>query len=152
MMPSSRFQWHRFSLLALLMILGLAGASAFGDNTMAEADQAPLQLGRVTILGPVTCPAGATQGAACTNVSVSCPRVPDLTATLSEAFPTATAKGTIILVNGGGGTAFFNSGFSNTYLNDGFRVVQLAWTTDWEDTGGVGVKTAACRSASIFRY
>src|SRR5450432_2491971 len=79
MMPSSRFQWHRFSLLALLMILGLAGASAFGDDTMAEADQAPLQLGRVTILGPATCPAGATQGAACTNVSVSCPRVPDLT-------------------------------------------------------------------------
>lgn len=152
MMPSSRFQWHRFSLLALLMILGFAGASAFGDDIMAEADQAPLQLGRVTILGPATCPAGATQGAACTNVSVSCPRVPDLTATLSEAFPTATAKGTIILVNGGGGTAFFNSGFANTYLNDGFRVVQLAWTTDWEDANGVGLVRASCRNATLFRY
>ena len=64
MKPSSRFKWHRFALIALLAILGLMCASAFGDDTTAEGDQAPLQLGRVTILGPATCPANATQGAA----------------------------------------------------------------------------------------
>ena len=145
MKPSSRFKWHRFALIPLLMILGIMCSPAFGDDTPAEGDQTPLQLGRVTILGPATCPANATQGAACTNVSVSCPSVPDLTAILSEAIPTVTAKGTIILVNGGGGTAFFNSGFANTYLNDGFRVVQLAWTTDWEDANGAGLVKASCR-------
>jgi hypothetical protein len=151
MKATSRFRWHRFSLITLLLI-GLASVPAFGDETVAEAGQNTLQLGRVTVLGPATCPTGATQGAACTSVSVSCPKLPDLTATLSEAFPTGTAKGTIILINGGGGTSFFNSGFANAYFNDGFRVVQLAWTTDWEDTGGVGVKSAACRNATLFRY
>ena len=145
------FRWHRYSCIALLLI-GLGNSPAFGDDTIEPGDQNALQLGRVSVLGPVTCPAGKTQGAACTSVSVSCPRVPNLTATVSEAFPSGTAKGTIILVNGGGGTTFFNSGFANTYLNDGFRVVQLAWTTDWEDAGGIGLKSASCRNATIFRY
>jgi len=151
MRVAADFRSHCCSFIALLLI-GLANGPALGDDTIAQGDQNALQLGRVTVLGPATCPAGKTQGAACTSVSVSCPRVPDLTATVSEAFPAGTAKGTIILVNGGGGTTFFNSGFANTYLNDGFRVVQLAWTTDWEDAGGVGLKGASCRNATIFRY
>jgi len=151
MSATSRFRALRFSLIAMLLI-GLACVPVFGDDTVADAGQNTLQLGRVTVLGPAACPAGATQGAACTSVNVSCPKLPDLTATLSEAFPAGTAKGTIILVNGGGGTTFFNSGFANTYRNDGFRVVQLAWTSDWEDAGGVGLKSASCRGATIFRY
>ncbi len=149
MKAASRFPSHR---LAILLVIGLACSPAFCDDTVAEASQSASLLGRVTVLGPATCPPNATQGAACTSVSVSCPKVPDLTAVLGEAFPTATAKGTIILVNGGGGTTFFNNGFADAYLNDGFRVVQLAWTTDWEDTGGVGVKSGACRGATLFRY
>jgi len=139
------------ALLAALSI-GLAGVPAFADDNIASADQNTPQLGRVSILGPANCPAGVTQGATCTSINVSCPRVPDLTAILSEALPTLTAKGTIVFMNGGGGTAFFNSGFPNTYLADGFRVVQLAWTSDWEDAGGVGLKSASCRNATVFRY
>jgi hypothetical protein len=71
---------------------------------------------------------------------------------LGEALPTGTAKGTIILVSGAGGTAFLNSGFGSAYIGDGFRVVQLAWTTYWEDTGGVGLKSASCRGATVFKY
>jgi hypothetical protein len=160
MKVASRFQSPRSAVIAPLFVallatlfVGLLGVSAFADDdTAAPADQNTPQLGRVTILGPASCPAGMTQGAACTSISVSCPKVPDLTAILSEAFPTVTAKGTIILMNGGGGTAFFNSGFPNTYLADGFRVVQLAWTSDWEDAGGVGLKSASCRNATVFRY
>ncbi len=151
MQPASRFGVPRFSMMALLLI-GLAGVPALGQDAIAQGEQSPLPFGKITILGAATCPLGATEGAACTSVSVACPQVPDLTATVSEAFPVGTPKGTIILANGGGGTTFFNAGFANTYLNDGFRVVQLAWATDWEDTAGVGVKTAACRPASIFRY
>jgi hypothetical protein len=138
--------------LTIVLLIGLTNVSAFGDDTVAEAAQPALQLGRVAILGPVTCPADATLGAACTSVRVTCPKVPDLTATLSEASPASTAKGTIILINGGGGTTFFNSGFANAYLNDGFRVVQLAWISDWEDANGVGLKSASCRNATLFRY
>jgi hypothetical protein len=63
-----------------------------------------------------------------------------------------TPKGTIILVSGHGGTTFFNSNFANTYLGDGYRVVQLAWATDWEDSGGISLKSAACRGATAFKY
>jgi hypothetical protein len=142
---------HRFCLIALVLI-GFACVPAFGQDPTGEGAVKSLQSGRVTVIGPVTCPQGATEGATCSSVNVSCPRVPDLTATISEALPTGTVMGTIILANGGGGTTFFNAGFANTYLNAGYRVVQYLWASDWEDTGGVGVKSAACRPAAIFRY
>ena len=145
------FLSHRFSMMALLLI-GLSTAPTLSGQSTPETDPNALSLGTVTVLGSATCLSGATKGAACTSINVSCPGVPDLTATLSEAFPTGTATGTIILVSGGDGTTFFNSGFANTYLADGFRVVQLAWTTEWEDTGGVGLKSAACRGATVFKY
>jgi hypothetical protein len=151
MQPKCLVRARRFSL-GVLLLVGLASLSAFGGETSPEADRNALSLGTVTVLGPATCLSGSTKGAACTSINVSCPGVPDLTATLSEAFPTGTATGTIILLSGGDGTTFFNSGFANAYLADGFRVVQLGWTTEWEDTGGVGLKSAACRGATVFKY
>jgi hypothetical protein len=67
--------------------------------------------------------------------------------------PTGAALGTIILANGGG-TTLFNAGFANAYLanaylKNGFRVVQLLWASNWEDSNGVGVTSAACRPATI---
>ena len=151
MQPKCLVRARRFSL-GVLLLVGLASLSAFGGETSPEADRNALSLGTVIVLGPATCLSGSTKGAACTSISVSCPGVPDLTATLSEAFPTGTVTGTIILLSGGDGTAFFNSGFANAYLADGFRVVQLGWITEWEDTGGVGLKSAACRGATVFKY
>lgn len=86
------------------------------------------------------------------SVAVSCPGLTDLNATLSQAIPRGTPKGTIVLVSGHGGTAFFNSGFANRYLADGFRVVQFGWNTDWEDTGGIGLTSASCRGATVFKF
>jgi len=134
-------------VLAMLSVSALAQAP--------EADQSPtpsLSLGTVTVLGPATCLSGVTQGASCRSINVSCPGLSDLTATVSEAFPKVTAKGTIILLSGSGGTTFFNSGFASKYRIDGFRVVQIAWTTDWEDTNGIGLKSASCRGATVFKY
>lgn len=144
--------WTYPFLLTAVLLIGLGKLPAFADDTVQEGNVKAVQVGRVTVLGPVKCPTGATQGASCTSVSVTCPNIPALTAVLSEAIPTGTARGTIILNNGGGGTSFLNSGFANTYFNDGFRVVQLAWSTDWEDTGGVGLKRASCRGATLYRY
>ena len=136
-----------------LALLG-AGPATAQDSTSGPVPAAPtvLPLGTVTSLGSATCLSGATKGAACTSVRVSCPGIPDLDATLAEASPKGTIKGTIILVSGGGGTTFFNSGFANKYLGDAFRVAQFAWTSDWEDTGGVGLKASACRPATLFEY
>jgi hypothetical protein len=150
MKPASIVPLRCFRLTALL-ITGLATVPSIGQS-MAGRTPKVLPLGTVTVLGPATCPGGATKGATCTSVNVACPGIPDLTAILSEAIPTVTAKGTIILLSGSGGTTFFNSGFGTPYLNDGFRVVQLAWTTDWELTGGIGLKSASCRGATFFKY
>jgi hypothetical protein len=166
MQSASHFRSHCLSWVVLSLIVlanvaafgGVANDSAVNDGAAndgaanQENSQPALPLGTVTVLGSAICPSGATRGAACTSVSVACPGLSDLTAILSEAFPAGTAKGTIIMLSGSGGTTFFNSGFANTYLGDGFRVVQLAWTTDWEDTAGVGLKSAACRGATVFKY
>jgi len=117
MQPKCLARARRFSL-GVLLLVGLASLSAFGGETSPEADRNALSLGTVTVLGPATCLSGSTKGAACTSISVSCPGVPDLTATLRGAFPTGTATGTIILLSGGDGTTFFNSGFANAYLAD----------------------------------
>jgi hypothetical protein len=61
------------------------------------------------------------------------------------------AKGTIVLLDGGPGTKFFNSGFASIYLGDGFNVSQLAWASDWASANGAGVKSAACRPATVFK-
>jgi hypothetical protein len=140
-----------YGRMTALLILGFSTISAFGQSTEGKVPKA-LPLGTVTVLGPATCPGGATKGATCTSVKVACPGIPDLTAILGEAIPSGTPRGTIILHSGSGGTTFLNSGFGTPYVNDGFRVVQLAWTTDWEDTGGVGLKSASCRGATVFKY
>ena len=126
--PSFRSHGCLWIILSLLVFV-CANVAAFGAAPPQDNESTPnaLPLGTVTVLGSATCLSGATRGAACTSVSVSCPGVPDLKATLSQAFPVGTPKGTIILVSGHGGTTFFNSSFANTYLGDGYRVVQLAW-------------------------
>lgn len=115
-----------------------------------------LQTGQVTSLGPTACPSGAASGASCKSIRVSCTvlgnTLPDLDATLGVAFPSGSVNGTIILLNGGPGTTFLNSGFADDYVADGFQVVQLAWASDWASANGLGVKSAACRPATVFKY
>ena len=105
-----------------------------------------------------SCPTGAATGANCKEITVSCPGLPGepdlppLKATLGVATPTAPLVGTIILHAGGPGTSFLNAGFADDYLADGFNVVQIAWATDWASADGEGVKSAACRPATVFDY
>ena len=122
--------------------------------SLAQEVAAPptLPLGTVKILGPATCPSNAAKGAVCKSMRVSCPGIPDLDGTLGVTKPTGTTQGSIVLISGSGGTAFYNSGFADAYVTDGFRVVQFSWNTDWESTGGIGLKTAACRPATVLQY
>lgn len=65
--------------------------------------------------------------------------------------PAGTATGTIAMVYGGGGTLFFDEGFPAAYLQNGFRVVQVRFATDWE-AAPAGIKAAACRVATFQRW
>jgi len=117
-----------------------------------ESPTGALPLRHVTVMGSATCPAGAITGANCKEITVSCPGLPDLNATLAVAIPTAKLIGTVILHGGGPGTTFLNSGFPDAYLANGFNVVQIAWASDWASASGAGVKSAACRPATVFDY
>ncbi|HEV2380408.1 MAG TPA: hypothetical protein VG206_11510 [Terriglobia bacterium] len=149
--------WILLGLIsATVMVTGTARHREFKDEALDDSNtnQNPnlLQIGTVTFHGRTGCPAGAITGTVCQSITVSCPGIPDLKATLGSASPSGTAKGTIILLNGGPGTKFFkNSNFADTYLADGFNVAELAWATDWASANGAGVKSAACRPATVFK-
>ncbi len=147
-----RFARQPIALAFFVLMLLAPGTIPLSNAVEPPPGRPDLPTGTVTVLGPTSCPAGAATGAGCKSVRVSCAGLPDLDATLGVARPSGTVSGTIILVNGGPGTTFLNDGFADTYVNDGFNVVQLAWASDWASANDAGVKSAACRPASIFKY
>ncbi|HEY6293208.1 MAG TPA: hypothetical protein VI455_16775 [Terriglobia bacterium] len=153
MQPRLRVRSIVLPLKAALIAVLVVGSAKVDFSAAAADNSSPdlLKLGTVKFIGPTGCPNGSASGATCKAITVSCPGLPDINATLGSAFPTGTARGTIILLSGGPGTTFFNSGFANAYLGDGFQVAQLAWASDWADANGAGVKSAACRPATVFK-
>ncbi|HVV88553.1 MAG TPA: hypothetical protein VHE35_36165 [Kofleriaceae bacterium] len=113
--------------------------------------------GSVTVVGPADCAGGAVRGATCRDVVVHCPGLDDLHAIVGVATPPAAVRGTVVLHAGGGGTSFTFQGANATRYGDdllqaGFRVVQVAWATDWEQTAGLGILAGSCRPAALFRW
>jgi hypothetical protein len=123
--------------------------------------QAPLPLGDVTGVNELpTCPQGYYAGALCYEATVSCPNALDIPVTYGLVNATGVPRGMVVFFNGSGGITPYggtNRGrsYAETYLQAGYQIVQLAWETDWEDTGiagGRSVKTAACRPATLLNY
>jgi hypothetical protein len=72
-----------------------------------------------------------------------------------------TPLGTIVLLDGDGGTSFFNSGdgtnqYVADYYNHGFTTVQFAWADAWNDNSAEpdvkSVKDEACRPATLLKF
>jgi hypothetical protein len=118
----------------------------------ASTSLAALPLGQVADGGAIDCPMGAAQGASCRAITVQCPGVPDIDATVAISEPTGDAKATVVLHRGADGMEFFDFGFVAAYLDAGLRTVQIAWATPWEGEGDGGVKACACRPATAFRW
>lgn len=143
------------AVVSFAALLLLRPGMVVRPGAAASATEAPnpLKVGSVTVIRPtVKCPSGAATNAQCESIQVSCTGLPDLDATLAIAVPGGSPKGTIILHGGGPGVQFLNSGFADAYVGDGFRVVQVGWASDWASANGAGVKSAACRPASVFKY
>lgn len=135
----------------LLLILGMSVTLGL----MASAQSTTLPLGTVTTPTLLTtCPTGYLHGSACFETRVSCPETADIQATYGVSSPAGVPRGTIVLLNGAGGTKAGMGNYANTYLHDGFRVVQAAWASNWEDTGlaAKSIKTAACRAATLLSF
>jgi hypothetical protein len=121
----------------------------------ASAQAPPLPLGSLTAIKPLSvCPTGYNAGASCFQANVSCPNTADIQVTYGFINPAGIPRGTIVLLRGAGGTQAGLGNYAATYLRDGYRVVQTAWATDWEDTGLAtkSIKTAACRAATLLNF
>jgi hypothetical protein len=140
------FVWCAFGLLLLLPICAMA------QN----------QLGTVSNVNPIpVCPRGYFDGMQCSLATVSCPNVADIQVTFGYLDPAGTPKGTVFFHAGSGGTAPYGGGLSpsdnylTSYLSAGYQLVQMSWTTDWEDVGTAfpaSIGTAACRPATLMQY
>lgn len=131
----------------------------FVGSTLAQSGQLPL--GTVSVSPMLSCPAGYLAGAKCFQAVVTCPGTANIQATYGFVDPVGTPRGTIVFFNGQGGTQPYGEGsrlrpsYAAKYLQDGYRVVQNAWATDWENTGipsTLNIKTAACRPATLLNY
>jgi hypothetical protein len=145
-----------------LLLAAIGGAFAvFALATFpAQAQHAPLRLGTIdphTVTKLHSCPVGFYPGMTCFHGEVdSCQSADNLGFTYGYLDPGQSARGTIVFLEGSGGTsAYTDPTYAQTYLQSGYQVVYLAWDTDWENTNGdVGnsIRNAACRPATFLQY
>src|SRR6185503_13654030 len=118
-----------------LVLLGLVACGDSGSATKLDApsgdselvvDAAPSKLGSVTAVMDVTCPMGTPPNATCKQVTVTgCPGIE---------------------------TESIDAGVAVAYAQGGYRQVFVSWATDWEQTQASGIKTAACRPATMMKW
>lgn len=128
------------------------GYTKLGPTTLYQPRREPtaLALGSVSTDETVPCGDSFPAEATCTRISVACPGLPEVQATVAVSEPAGVAIATVILHNGSGGTTVFDNGFPTALLARGVRVVQILWTTDWPVPAGG--KVSACRPASVFQW
>jgi hypothetical protein len=144
----------------LFPVLGAALAAMALAVVPAHAQRAPLHLGtinRKAITELQSCPAGFYPGMSCFRGKVQeCPNTVDLGFTYGVEQTGDEPAGTIVFLEGGGGTnPSDDPGYAQKYLEHGFQVVYLAWDTDWEFTNaakGTSIKDAACRPATFLNF
>ncbi len=155
----------------LLALAGAAlGVAVCSVGSTAQTPAQVLPLGTVTQVGnPRPCP--PNQGwddqhhMSCVDAVVAnCPGAEDLTLTYGyERNTRSTYLGTVVLFSGWGGTVPASDPegltFAQDYYNQGFEVVMLAWSSDWELTRNPlrhnsygNIQTAACRPATFLNY
>jgi hypothetical protein len=152
------------SLLACSCVLFAAACGSSSPATeplVLPTNSGVLPLGTLSTPTALSrCPSGFYPGSSCFQSVVSCSATAPLTVTYGYITPVGTVKGTVLMHDGGGGTTPFTHGprdgrtFPESFFNAGYRIVQLAWATDWEDTGlpQKNIRVAACRPATLMKF
>jgi hypothetical protein len=140
-------------------VLPILMATVFAASLApAQAQRAPLPLGTVTDVSQISaCPdEGFFPGMSCFHAQMSCPNTDEIGFTYGYEDTAGKANGTIVLLEGGSGTsAVGGQRYARQYLDNGFRVVQMAWDTAWElasHTASTSIKNAGCRPATFLNY
>ena len=129
---------------------GTSGGSG-GSGGGGASGSAPRPLGTVTGAMPGSADGPCPSGALCTTMTVICPGIDNLQAVVAVTQPAGNAKGTIFVHGGGGGDMFYGANVDE-YVSGGFRVAQVRWISDWEQTTTKGIKVAACRPATALQW
>jgi hypothetical protein len=144
----------------LFLALGLGFTAMLTAAVPVGAQSSALSLGtidRKSITRLASCPAGFDSGMTCyRGVVENCQSTVDLGFTYGVENPTQARLGTVVLLDGGGGTTpYSNPAFAKKYLATGYQIVYVAWDTPWEFTNGStgnSIKNAACRPATFLNY
>ncbi len=137
----------------IVFLIAVTAPFAFGQKTALATGTINPQ----TVIQLRSCPAGYIHGMTCYKGQVqACPQTVDLGFTYGVKDPVQRSAGTIIFLEGGGGTyGAPEPDYAETYLQHGFQVVYLTWDQDWEYTNGntgKSIKSAACRPATFLQY
>lgn len=149
-------------LISIVVVVAACGGGTNGTPDARSVDagadassDAPVVTGFGTVTAmDATCPGTAPPGATCLQVTVTgCPGIESesIDATLAIVAPLATPIGTIVQFSGSGGEGFHAAGLAN-YRAANYRQVLVGWRTDWEQTASHGIKTAACRPATLMKW
>ena len=144
----------------LLATFALAFALISCGSLFARTQRTPLPLGTIDsakIVRLQTCPVGYLAGMTCFRGEVdNCANTSSLGFTYGYSKPDSGSVGTIVFLEGGGGTsAYDDPAYAQQYLDNGYQVVYTAWDTDWEMTSAnnpTSIKSAACRPATLLNY
>jgi hypothetical protein len=143
-----------------LAALGGIFALILLSSATLRAQRTPLPLGTIdphSLVKLQTCPVGYYAGMTCFAGEVdNCSNAENLGFTYGVENPDSDIDGTIVFLEGKGGTDPYNDPrYAQTYLQQGYQVIYLAWDNDWENTGdntGNSIKYAACRVATFLQY
>jgi hypothetical protein len=124
-------------------------------------------LGTVSSVSSVSCQGYRfSQTAACQQMTVSCPNVPDVSVYVKTNTPSGTSLGTVTWNTGTDGNGLYDSIFTygaqyaiQPVLNAGYTTVQIDWGTPFNSNqpngwveGPGGTLAAACRYATVTQW
>jgi hypothetical protein len=131
------------------------------------ATGATRQLGTISNVSSISCQGYRfSQTAACQQMTVSCPNVPDVSVYVKTNTPTGTSLGTVTWNTGTDGNGLYDSIFTygaqyaiQPVLNAGFTTVQIDWGSPFNNNqpdgwvlGPGGTLAAACRYATVTQW
>ena len=117
-----------------------------------------LQLGSIAVQSSITCPGGQwLHGMTCfPAVLTGCQNVDQISFTFGQLIPTGTVKGVVVYFDGGDGiTAAAEAtelSMLQYYVTQSYAVVEIAWSSPWEQTTNANIQNAACRPATFLSY
>jgi hypothetical protein len=133
---------------------GSAGISTIGAalGSITSSTALSVGVGNVTGVTLVQCGSGFAANSQCSQATISCPGTADLKFTYGV--KPGTGAGTIVIYNGAAGITAGGANYVASFNPAGFTTVQVAWATDWQDTGLTtkNILTAACRPASVGQF